>query len=229
MLAGQDAAMAAIAALFRRASAGKEGAGAVIDISLVESMTRFLTCRIVPYLGSGELPRRSGGKDSVIAIYQSFETADEPITLGLGNDGIWKRFWEVMDRPDYGAEPGFVTNASRRERRAEIVAAIQEVLLTRPRADWLELFRGARIPAGPINRVDQVTADKHLIERGLFYGMPGETAPIPQVGSGLRLDGAANTPRLPPPRLGEHTGEILRELLGYTGAACANLRDKGII
>jgi len=229
MLAGQDAAMAAIAALFRRASAGKEGAGAVIDISLVESMTRFLTCRIVPYLGSGELPRRSGGKDSVIAIYQSFETADEPVTLGLGNDGIWKRFWEVMDLPYYGAEPRFATNAARRERRAEIVSVIQEILRTRTRADWLERFRGARIPAGPINRVDQVTDDENLIGRGLFYGMPGETAPVPQVGSGLRIDGAANTPRLAPPRLGQHTSEILRDWLDYSDAARADLRKKGVI
>src|SRR5690606_41695337 len=73
------------ATLFRSAALlarGRTGQGRVIDISLVDSMTRFLTCRIVPYLGSGEVPQRSGGKDSVIAIYQTFQTADEPITLG---------------------------------------------------------------------------------------------------------------------------------------------------
>ena len=77
----------------------RTGTGHVIDISLVNSMTRFLACRIVPYLGSGDIFTRSGGKDSVIAVYQSFETADDPITLGLGNDGIWQRFWESVGRP----------------------------------------------------------------------------------------------------------------------------------
>src|SRR6185369_12976309 len=80
MLAGSDAAFAAVSALFERSRSGK---GHSIDVSLVESMTRFLACRIVPYLATQDLPRRSGGKDSVIAIYQVFETADLPLTLGL--------------------------------------------------------------------------------------------------------------------------------------------------
>ena len=89
MLAGQDAAMATIAALFDRFRTGN---GHLVDVSLVESMTRFISPRISSYLGSGEVPTRSGGTDSVIAIYQAFETADKPITLGLGTDGIWQRF-----------------------------------------------------------------------------------------------------------------------------------------
>jgi crotonobetainyl-CoA:carnitine CoA-transferase CaiB-like acyl-CoA transferase len=89
MLAGQDAAFAVVSALFERQRTGN---GHVIDIALVDSMTRFLACRILPYLGSAGVPTRSGGKDSVIAIYQSFETADDPITLGLGSDNLWQRF-----------------------------------------------------------------------------------------------------------------------------------------
>ena len=81
--------MATIAALFDRFRTGN---GHLVDVSLVESMTRFISPRISSYLGSGEVPTRSGGTDSVIAIYQAFETADKPITLGLGTDGIWQRF-----------------------------------------------------------------------------------------------------------------------------------------
>src|SRR5262245_65603125 len=81
MLAGSDAAFATVAALFDRARSGR---GRTIDVSLVESMTRFLACRVVPYLASGEVPRRSGGKDSVTAIDQAFDAAYLPITLGLG-------------------------------------------------------------------------------------------------------------------------------------------------
>lgn len=210
MLAGQDAAMAALAALFDRQKSGK---GRKIDISLVESMTRFLACRISSYLGSGEVPRRTGGTDSVIAIYQPFETADYPITLGLGSDAIWQRFWEVMGDSDYGARPEFSSNAKRRECRAEIVNHIQSLLETQPRAHWLEAFARARVPAGPINSVDEICSDTHFHDRGLFYALQDESGRcVPQIGLGIRVDGACNIARSAPPRLGEHNEEILSAL-----------------
>ena len=212
MLAGQDAAFATVGALYGRE---RTGLGRVVDIALVDSMTRFLTCRIVPYLGSGEVPRRSGGKDSVIAVYQAFETADEPITLGLGNDAIWERFWQAVGKPDVAAEPRYRTNAKRRSLRQEIVAEIQGILLSAPRAHWLALFQEARIPAGPINSVSDVTSDPVLQERGLFYQMDRDGRAIPQVGMGVRLDGQFNRPRLGPPKLGEHTTDVLARVLGY--------------
>lgn len=226
MLAGQDAAMAAMAALLARVRTGQ---GRSIDIALVDSMTRFLTCRIVPYLGSGETSRRSGGRDSVIAIYQAFDTADEPMTLALGNDAIWARFWAAVGRPKYGADPTMQSNASRRAQRARIVADIQALLSTKERVHWLALFAEARVPAGPINRVDEVARDAALQERGLLYRMEAEGRCVPQVGTGIHLDGTANTPRLPPPRLGEHSREVLGEWLGLDDDGVAELQDRGII
>jgi crotonobetainyl-CoA:carnitine CoA-transferase CaiB-like acyl-CoA transferase len=214
MLAGQDAAMAAIAALFH---SRKTGDGHSIDVSLVESMTRFLTCRISPYLGSGTVPERSGGKDSVIAIYQSFDTLDKPINLGLGNDAIWKRFWDCVGDPQYAATPKFKRNADRHALRPEIVERIQAILKTRSRDEWLAAFAKVRVPAGPINRIDEVVHDRALQERGLFFGLRDETGRIsPQIGLGIGIDGRTSTPQSPPPRLGEHTREVLDPL--KTGA-----------
>lgn len=211
MLAGQDAAMATMAALVGRHKDG--GAGQCIDVSLVESMTRFLACRISPYLGAGEIPVRAGGRDSVIAIYQPFETADYPITLGLGSDAIWARFWDIVGDPEFGARGAFRTNADRRERRQEIVARIQDILRREPRGHWLEVFREARVPAGPINRVDEVASDAHLRARDLFYAVKDESGGIvPQVGLGIRINGRASTARRAPPRLGADTQEVLRGL-----------------
>jgi crotonobetainyl-CoA:carnitine CoA-transferase CaiB-like acyl-CoA transferase len=226
MLAGQDAAFAAVCALFERQRTGNSH---VIDIALVDSMTRFLACRIVPYLGSGDVPTRSGGKDSVIAIYQSFETADDPITLGLGNDNLWQRFWEAVGQPDAADLPGMKTNADRRKHRQEIVAKIAEILRERPRSHWLALFRGARIPAGPINSIARVVTDEVLLERGMFYRAadPGER-PIPQIGTGIIVDGASNSPRLMPPHLGDHTDEVLHELLGIKEAELQDLAAKSV-
>lgn len=210
MLAGQDAAMATLAALFCRRGSGK---GHVIDVSLVESMTRFLSCRISSYLGSGEVPTRTGGTDSVIAIYQPFETADLPLNLGLGSDAIWARFWRALGDPDYAKRPEFGSNALRREHRPQIVADIQKFLLTRSRAEWLEIFARSRVPAGPINRVDEVAHDPALQERGLFFALEAEDGRrVPQIGLGIQFDGQPAIPRSGPPRLGEHTAEILAEL-----------------
>lgn len=96
LLAGMDLALAALAAILQRQ---KDGQGHSVDIAMIDSMTRFMTPRLMSYLGSGILPRRDGAKDSVIAIYQVFQTEDEPITLGLGNDSIWKRFWRRLRSP----------------------------------------------------------------------------------------------------------------------------------
>jgi crotonobetainyl-CoA:carnitine CoA-transferase CaiB-like acyl-CoA transferase len=226
LLAGMDAALAVAAALYRRRA---DGNGCALDISMVESMTRFMSPRLVSFLGSGELPRRSGARDSVIAVYQTFDTQDAPLTLGLGNDGIWRRFWAAVGDPGYGADARFRSNKDRREARAEIVARIQTLLLQRKRKQWLDLFVQHRIPAGPINRLDEVAADPELHARGMLYSVPAFNARIPQVGLGIRVDGSSQTYRCAPPGLGEHTDAVLREQLGLDTAQIAGLRNQNII
>lgn len=210
MLAGQDAAMSVMAALFDRQRSGK---GRKIDVSLVESMTRFLTCRISSYLGSGEVPTRTGGSDSVIAIYQAFDTADLPLTLGLGSDAIWSRFWEALGDPEYGRNPDYGTNTARRDHRAVIVDHIQGILRTKSRDHWLSVFAGARVPAGPINRVDEVAHDVELQRRGMFFALHRDGGgKVPQIGLGIHIDDAVSVPRSCPPLLGEHSGAVLGDL-----------------
>jgi crotonobetainyl-CoA:carnitine CoA-transferase CaiB-like acyl-CoA transferase len=225
LLAGQDAAMAAMAALAARARTGQ---GRTIDVALLDSMTRFLSCRIVPYLGSADVPRRSGGKDSVIAIYQAFDTADEPMTLALGNNAIFERFWQAVGQPGYAADPALASNPGRRLHRDRVVADIQAVLRTGPRSHWLDLCAAARVPAGPINRVDEVAADTALHDRGLLYRLEDGERSIPQVGTGVQLDGVANVPRLAPPRLGADTDAVLRDWLCLGDDDLAGLRQRNI-
>ncbi|MCE3554728.1 CoA transferase [Pseudonocardia sp. RS11V-5] len=226
VLAGMDAALGAVSALFDRARTGR---GHGVDVSLVESMTRMLAPRLVSYLGSGEVPRRSGGTDSVIAIYQAFETADRPLTLGLGNDGIWARFWASVGDPEFGADPRFRSNSDRREHRAEIVERIAGILRGQSRVHWLGVLAEARVPAGPINSLDEVAADPHLRGRGLFYGIERNGAVIPQVGLGIRFDDAAAGPSAVPPRLGADTDDVLREIAGLSAEEIERLRDKDVV
>ncbi len=227
LLAGMDAAMASASALQARARTGK---GCLIDIALVDSMSRFLMPWMASYLGSGTLHRRSGGRESVISIYQTFETADDPLTLGLGNDGLFRRFWNAVGQPEVADEPTYATNSNRRAVRPELVERIQDVLKTRPRAKWLELFAEEGVPAGPINRLDEVARDPVMLERGMFYQMKrGGRTPVPQINTGILVDGAANAPSTPPPALGEHTRSVLSDLLDYGDDDFKTLEAEGVI
>ena len=227
LLAGHDLALAVVAALFAHRQTGQ---GRLIDISLVESMTRFMAPRLVSYLGSGELPRRSGARDSVISIYQVFETADEPMTLAIGNDGIWKRFWAALGEPAMADNPAHATNADRRLVREAIVGEIQTRLLTRGRAEWLGLFETAGVPAGPIQRLDEVAEDPGLAERGFLYAQPRPGKPdAPQLNTGVHLDGAPNSPRIPPPALGADADAVLGGWLGYDADKITEVRATGAL
>jgi crotonobetainyl-CoA:carnitine CoA-transferase CaiB-like acyl-CoA transferase len=226
LISGMDAAMATMAALFDRQKSGK---GHEIDIAMVDSMTRFMSPRIVPYLGSGEVPKRTGAKDSVIAVYQAFETQDKPLTLGLGNDAIWQRFWQAVGQTDKGQDTRHASNADRRADRAAIVADIESILLTKPRDEWLDIFKQAKVPAGPVNSVDDLARDPELLARGLLYTAESGGRRIPQVGLGIGIDGVNATYRTAPPKLGEHTSGILRDWLGYDIQTVAALRLQKLI
>jgi crotonobetainyl-CoA:carnitine CoA-transferase CaiB-like acyl-CoA transferase len=221
LLAGSDAALATIAALYRRQ---RDAKGCQVDVSMVESMTRFMAPRISSYLGSGEQPQRSGGRDSVIAIYRVFDTADLPITLGLGNDSIWQRFWKALDRPEYAANPLYATNAARREYRATIVADIATLLKVRGRAEWLALFEKHGIPAGPIHRVADVASDPDLLASGFLYSIERSGTRIPQIGLGIKFDGHSESCDAAPPKLGQDTRFVLKDWLGATDAEIDGLR-----
>ncbi len=207
LLAGMDAAFGIVAALLDR---DRRGRGHVLDVSLTESMTRFLGPRLVTYLGSGELPRRSGGRDSVIAVYQVFDAADRPLTLALGNDRIFARFCAAVERDDWADDPRYRDNRGRREHRDELVAEIQRLIARRPRAHWLALFGEREIPAGPINTLADVVADPDLLERGAFFAIRADDgSAIPQVATGWHLDGSPNGRARRPPALGADTDEVL--------------------
>lgn len=226
LLAGMDAVIGTLAALYDRARTGN---GHQVDISMYESMARFVGPRIVTYLGSGEVPRRSGARDSVIPVYQAFDTADEPITVGMGNDRLWHRFWEAVGDPGYGADARFCDSPSRLAHRAEIVERIQAILRTKTHDHWLAILAEARVPSGPINRIDQVAADRGLMDRGFLYRMQRGDGFIPQVGLGIRFDDSAAGPGRPPPALGEDTARVLSGWAGFTEEEIAALGQAEIV
>src|SRR5690606_23799101 len=147
----------------------------------------------------------------------------------LGNDAIWQRFWKAVGEPAVADDPRYATNAQRHAARAEVVARIAALLKTRPRDHWLALLAENGVPAGPIYRVDEVANDPALRERGVVYRLEADGRAIPQVGLGIRVDGAEGGIRVAPPRLGEHTDQVLGELLGYGGQRIAQLRAERVV
>ena len=226
LLGGADAALGCIAALFERR---KSGSGHLVDIALVDSMVRFMTPKLVSYMGTGIVPRRTGGTDSVVAVYQVFETADAPMTLGLGNDNTWRRFCKAVGREDLLSDPALTSNAGRVVERARLVAEIAPILRTRSREAWLELFNRENVPAGPINSLDQVVADQELRNRGLFYSVDDGGVDLPQVGLGMKVDRESAGCARPPQHLGQDTETVLEELLGYDKGRIASLRQEQVI
>jgi crotonobetainyl-CoA:carnitine CoA-transferase CaiB-like acyl-CoA transferase len=226
LLAGEDAALAITAALLRKQRTGK---GAAIDISMVESMTRFMAPRLVPYLGSGERLQRSGGRDSVIAIYQAFDTADEPLTLGLGNDAIWRRFWKAVGNEAAGENPAHSSNKLRRIDRPALVARIADLLKSRRRDEWLEIFARARVPAGPIYRLDEIAGDNGLRDRGFLYGVDYNSTRLPQVGLGIGVDGNSERCLRLPLKLGADNTKIFCDRLGLSHEDMTELERSGIV
>ena len=209
VVTGLFAAFTISAALVRR---GQTGEGELIDVSLLESDLALMAPRIASYLAGDPEPRPSGGTDSVLAVYQPFPTADDPIVLAVGNDRMWTRCCDVLGLEALGADPGLATNAGRRERRGEVVAAVAERLATAPAAEWLAAFAAAGVPCQPVQRLSQVVEDRQVTARGAIgeHDHP-RAGRYRAVRAPWRLASTGRGPERLPPTLGEHTAEVLRE------------------
>jgi crotonobetainyl-CoA:carnitine CoA-transferase CaiB-like acyl-CoA transferase len=203
----------AILAALRRVEGG--GGGGLVDVALLDADLALMAPRIASYLAGAPEPEPSGGTDSVLSIYQSFETADRPIVLAVGNEAIWDRLCRVLGLADLAADPGLKSNAGRRERRTELVGRIGAVLATRGSAHWLSLLAAASIPAARIASLSEVTADPHVRERGSIFPLPGDDA-RPATGNQVvaapwRIS-SAPPPRRPAPALGGDSLSVLAEI-----------------
>jgi crotonobetainyl-CoA:carnitine CoA-transferase CaiB-like acyl-CoA transferase len=213
--------VAILSALYARE---KTGEGAAIDMALFDTQLAMLANQASNALVSGRDPPRQGNTHPNIVPYQTFETADQPIIVAVGNERQFARLADSCGHPEWATDPRFASNAERVANREEIVALISEAIRHRPAAEWLDQLEAAAIPAGPINRVTQALADVQAQHRQMVRTIAG----MPLVGSPVRLDGERADSDLPPPGLGEHTREIV-EALGLTDADIAELKGAGVI
>jgi formyl-CoA transferase len=205
LFTGMYTCVAILSALFARE---KTGEGATIDMALFDTQLAMLANQASNLLVSGKDPPRQGNTHPNIVPYQPFDAADQPIIIAVGNDRQFARLAEICGHPEWPAHERFATNAARVAHRAEMVALVSETIRQKPAADWLEQLEAAGIPAGPINRISQALSDVQAQHRQMVRSIAG----APVVGSPVRLNGERADSDMPPPRLGEHSGEVLAAL-----------------
>ena len=227
VMAGMYAALAITAAL---AHAARTGEGQHIDLALLDSIVAFGSNQILNYWCSGEVPARHGNAHANIVPYQVFRCADAPLVLAVGNDGQFAAFCEVAGRSELARDPRFATNPERVRHRGTLVPLVAEILGARPAAEWVERLSAAGVPCGLVQDMRQVFERPQARHRGLRVEIPRPSGPpCPTVASPMRFSATPVRYEVPPPRLGEHTREVLREVLGVEPALVERLAAGGVI
>lgn len=218
---------AIMAALISRGTTGK---GHFIEISLLDTQLMLLLNLGSSYLVAGEVPRRWGNAHPTIVPFGVFETKDRDMLLSASADVRWRRLCEALELEHLIEDPKFSTTDARIQNREEVVKQLQERLREKTANEWLDLLEKAGVPSAPINTLDRVFNDPHVLDRKILTEVTHPiTGTFKMVGMPAKYDGVRGEIRLPPPRLGEHNEEILRDLLGYAGRDIDALRNERII
>jgi len=216
MTCGMYSALAILTAIIVRE---KTGQGQFIDMSLVESQAAWATIIAGDYFANGKPPKPIGNDHPSIVPYQVFQSADKPIIVAVGTDKLWASFCELLGlAPDVRDDPRFIDNPARVAHRQSLIPILQSQILQHPADHWIELFRAAEIPCGPINTVPDLLGDRHYLARGNLVPFGGLTT----LANPMKLAGTPPSYRLPPPNLGEHSREVLASL-GYTPEEIASI------
>jgi crotonobetainyl-CoA:carnitine CoA-transferase CaiB-like acyl-CoA transferase len=227
LITGMYASIAVCAALAHRA---KGGAGQHLDLALLDSLVAVLANQGANYLATGSPPGRLGNDHPNIAPYQVFRTADGSLILACGNDNLFGKFCEVAGCQVLAKDARFVTNGKRVENRAELTRLLSDVFLKRTTKQWIEALEAAGVPCGPINDLAQVFAEPQAQARGLRLELPHPSAgKVALTRSPMRFSETPVKHDVPPPTLGQHTEEVLKELLRKSEAEIARLRSEAII
>ena len=221
---GNHAVQGVLAALYARE---KTGRGQHVDLALLDCQVAGLANIGAAYLMSGKRPERHANAHPNVSPYEAFETADEPIALTVANDRQFATLCKLMRVEDLPKDRRFATNSKRAANRKALKPELEKVFRTDGRDRWLEKLHAAGLPAGPIRTVDEALDSPEVKAAGLIKEMPHPAMGTCRlVGSPLRLSGTPVVEPFHPPMLGEHTAEVLMNVLGWDAAEAADYAER---
>jgi formyl-CoA transferase len=227
LMTGMYATIAVLAALTHR---DRSGEGQYVDMSLLDTQVAMLANVGSNYLNSGKRPRRWGNAHANIVPYQTFACADGHIIVAAGNDGQYRKFVEAGGRPELADDERFATNPQRVKNRDLLVPLLADMVSERGRDEWIAMLEEVGVPCGPINNLDEVFANEQVQARGIEIALPHPTAgEVKLVRSPMRMSATPATSGKAPPLLGQHTEEVLAEILGKSGEEIAALKEKKVL
>jgi crotonobetainyl-CoA:carnitine CoA-transferase CaiB-like acyl-CoA transferase len=208
---GIYACMGVLAALYARDNrASGTGAGQFIDVALVDAQLSWLANIGASFFATGKRPARLGNAHPNVTPYQPVRAKDKTMIIAVGNERLWAKFCRILGvEGTLMTDPRFATNAERNINRAELVELIEEILVQRTAAEWVEALVGAGIPAGPINFPDETLTDAHILARRMIVELEHPLIGIVKsIAAPMRFANNGPTYRRYPPRLGEHNAEV---------------------
>jgi len=226
--AGMYAAIAILSALIAREKTGK---GQWIDVSLLDSTVSWLTYMAANYFATGVAPKRMGSAHPNIVPYQCFKARDgKYLTVAVGNDRIWKNFCEALGLEDLIEDPKFATNPDRVKNKDELIPLLEKAFLNKTRDEWIAILLKKGVPCGPIYAMDEVFCDPQVQHRKMLVEIEHpKIGKIKQIGIPMKFSETPGGIRTPPPLLGQHTKEILKNLLGYSEEEILQLEREEIL
>lgn len=218
---------AILAALLQRAKTGK---GQKIDVNLLSTQVSCLINVGVNYLNSNKEAKRWGTQHESLVPYSSFQTKTGYITVGAGNNPQFKSLCQFLEVPDLSDDPKFSSNQERVNNRNELIAILSKIFAKETNKHWIKTFEKATFPFAPINNMEEVFADPHIQEIGLVKTLNHKSAgPVRVVGPPVVYSEGKNEARNAPPILGEHTDQVLKDILKYDDDKILDLRTRKII
>jgi formyl-CoA transferase/CoA:oxalate CoA-transferase len=208
----------------------RTGQGQFVDIAMLDSVAALLTYQAGIYFTTGRTPLRMGNRHPSIAPYDTVAAEDGTLVLAVGNDAQWRAFCRVTGLPSLADDERFATNAARVEHYEDLRPLVARVIRTRTRQEWIDRLVPAGVPCAAVRALDEVLADPQLAAREMIQSLAHPTAgPVSVLGNPIKLSGTPGGVDSAPPRLGEHTVPVLRQVLGIGPEDIAQLIGAGVI
>ncbi len=227
IMCGMYAATAILAALHERSASGR---GQSIEVPLYDSQVAWLANQAMNYLVGGEVPGRLGTAHPNIVPYQAFATADGHVMVAVGNDRQFAACANCCGQPELARDPRFQRNAERLANREELIARLSTAFERQSSAHWIQSLGEAGVPCSPINDIGEVFSGDYAAECELVRTLAHPyDAELPTVANPVRFSAKGVSYRSAPPLLGQHSGEVLADWLGYSEQTISELREAGTI